>query len=137
MIAITFDWNWWSCDIDALRGVASQCDCKVDIDGQYVTIKGRKRDDIVDTVAITIGDIFYEGEDVTEEDWKSFLSDLNATEKEVEAPKPRVVVSGRVIPKERIVKAMAVLENNGIDSDEVERVLGQVGYALLDVNLFP
>lgn len=137
MIAITFDWNWWSCDIDELRGVARQFNCKVDFDGQYVTITGRNRDNIVDTVSVTMGDIFYEGEDVTEKDWKSFLSDLRATEKEVEAPKPRVVVSGRVINKENIVKAMAVLENNGIDSDEVERVLGQVGYALLDVNLFP
>lgn len=137
MIAITFDWNWWTCDIDELRGVARQFNCKVDFDGQDVTITGRKRDDIVDTVSVTMGDIFYEGEDVTEEDWESFLIGLHATEKEVETPKPRVVVSGRVISQENIVKAMAVLENNGIDSDDVERVLGQVGYALLDVNLLP
>lgn len=137
MIAITFDWDWLSCDIDELRSVAREFHCKVDFDGQYVTITGRNRDNIVDTVAVTMGTIFYEGEDVTEEDWESFLSDLHATEKEVEAPKPRVVVSGRVISRENIVKAMAILERNGVDSDEVERVLKLIGYTLLDVNLFP
>lgn len=137
MIAITFDWDVWSCDINELRGVAREFNCKVNFDGQYVTITGKNRDNIVDTVAVTMGTILYEGEDVTEEDWESFLSDLHATEKEVEAPKPRVWVNGGTIEQENIVKAMAILERNGVDSDEVERVLKLIGYTLLDVNLFP
>lgn len=38
---------------------------------------------------------------------------------------------------EHIAKALKILIDNGIEDDEAEVVLQAIGYALLDVQLFP
>lgn len=39
--------------------------------------------------------------------------------------------------KDQLEKAKQILVDNGIEEDEVETVLQALGYALLDVELFP